>query len=157
MLANIKLWNVCVRYDAWFFFRLKLHVNVPFVFWSLELEWAYWSQKEILHWLPHSPYFHVDMFSAHTKRYSRAATNTIYSLHISVNLFLTDFFIFINCPYLCLQVKSVVLHTLNRARFTVAVDSFLKTGLFQISCPPLALTAFLPIIFLLDLIKTCTF
>ncbi|MQM02044.1 hypothetical protein Taro_034803 [Colocasia esculenta] len=27
-----------------------------------------------------------------------------------------------------LQVKSVVLHTLNRARFTVAVESFLKTG-----------------------------
>lgn len=27
------------------------------------------------------------------------------------------------------QVKSVVLHTLNRARFTVAVDSFLKTGM----------------------------
>ncbi|KAK7814389.1 protein root uvb sensitive 6 [Quercus suber] len=26
------------------------------------------------------------------------------------------------------EVKSVVLHTLNRARFTVAVDSFLKTG-----------------------------
>lgn len=26
------------------------------------------------------------------------------------------------------QVKSVVLHTLNRARFTVAVESFLKTG-----------------------------
>jgi len=29
------------------------------------------------------------------------------------------------CP---LQVRSVVLHTLNRARFTVAVESFLKTG-----------------------------
>lgn len=26
------------------------------------------------------------------------------------------------------QVRSVVLHTLNRARFTVAVESFLKTG-----------------------------
>lgn len=31
---------------------------------------------------------------------------------------------------LVFQVKSVVLHTLNRARFTVAVDSFLKTGWF---------------------------
>ncbi|KAK1371119.1 hypothetical protein POM88_037211 [Heracleum sosnowskyi] len=28
------------------------------------------------------------------------------------------------------EVKAVVLHTLNRARFTVAVDSFLKTGEF---------------------------
>lgn len=27
------------------------------------------------------------------------------------------------------QVKSVVLHTLNRARFSVAVDSFLETGM----------------------------
>lgn len=26
------------------------------------------------------------------------------------------------------QVRSVVLHTLNRARFTVAVESFIKTG-----------------------------
>lgn len=31
----------------------------------------------------------------------------------------------INCIF---QVKSVVLHTLNRARFIVAVESFLKTG-----------------------------
>lgn len=28
----------------------------------------------------------------------------------------------------CFQVRSVVLHTLNRARFEVAVNSFLKTG-----------------------------
>ncbi|XP_062177546.1 protein root UVB sensitive 6 [Alnus glutinosa] len=40
-------------------------------------------------------------------------------------------FAFLSCGYVLSsyrEVKSVVLHTLNRARFTVAVDSFLKTG-----------------------------
>jgi hypothetical protein len=37
----------------------------------------------------------------------------------------------LSCGYLMSsyqEVRSVVLHTLNRARFTVAVESFLKTG-----------------------------
>lgn len=34
-----------------------------------------------------------------------------------------------------LQVKSVVLHTLNRARFNVAVESFLKTGIDGCNMP----------------------
>ncbi|EXB80409.1 hypothetical protein L484_010979 [Morus notabilis] len=40
-------------------------------------------------------------------------------------------FALLSCGYVLSsyqEVKSVVLHTLNRARFTVAVDSFLKTG-----------------------------
>ncbi|CAO2828614.1 unnamed protein product [Amaranthus hypochondriacus] len=40
-------------------------------------------------------------------------------------------FAFLSCGYVMssyLEVKSVVLHTLNRARFSVAVDSFLETG-----------------------------
>ncbi|KAK2987001.1 hypothetical protein RJ640_024899, partial [Escallonia rubra] len=40
-------------------------------------------------------------------------------------------FALLSCGYIFSsyqEVKSVVLHTLNRARFTVAVDSFLKTG-----------------------------
>ncbi|KAL3635211.1 Protein root UVB sensitive 6 [Castilleja foliolosa] len=40
-------------------------------------------------------------------------------------------FAMLSCGYLMSsyqEVKSVVLHTLNRARFTVAVESFLKTG-----------------------------
>ncbi|XP_037491180.1 protein root UVB sensitive 6 isoform X3 [Jatropha curcas] len=40
-------------------------------------------------------------------------------------------FAFLSCGYVLSsyqEVKSVVLHTLNRARFSVAVDSFLKTG-----------------------------
>ncbi|XP_075492826.1 protein root UVB sensitive 6-like [Primulina tabacum] len=40
-------------------------------------------------------------------------------------------FTLLSCGYLMSsyqEVKSVVLHTLNRARFTVAVESFLKTG-----------------------------
>ncbi|KAF5733142.1 hypothetical protein HS088_TW17G00679 [Tripterygium wilfordii] len=40
-------------------------------------------------------------------------------------------FALLSCGYLLSsyqEVKSVVLHTLNRARFSVAVDSFLKTG-----------------------------
>ncbi|KAK4476804.1 hypothetical protein RD792_015964, partial [Penstemon davidsonii] len=40
-------------------------------------------------------------------------------------------FALLSCGYLMSsyqEVKSVVLHTLNRARFTVAVESFLKTG-----------------------------
>ncbi|KAI3448382.1 hypothetical protein Pfo_005047 [Paulownia fortunei] len=40
-------------------------------------------------------------------------------------------FAILSCGYLMSsyqEVKSVVLHTLNRARFTVAVESFLKTG-----------------------------
>lgn len=46
-------------------------------------------------------------------------------------------------PCVFFQVKSVVLHTLNRARFTVAVETFLKTGKNQcvkFIAPPLALT-----------------
>lgn len=35
-------------------------------------------------------------------------------------------------PVVFFQVKSVVLHTLNRARFTVAAESFLKTGMMII-------------------------
>lgn len=44
---------------------------------------------------------------------------------------LVSTFAFLSCGYILSsyrEVKSVVLHTLNRARFTVAVDSFLKTG-----------------------------
>ncbi|CAL5398976.1 unnamed protein product [Camellia sinensis] len=40
-------------------------------------------------------------------------------------------FAFLSCGYLCSsyqEVKSVVLHTLNRARLNVAINSFLKTG-----------------------------
>ncbi|CAO2829853.1 unnamed protein product [Amaranthus hypochondriacus] len=40
-------------------------------------------------------------------------------------------FAFLSCGYVLSsyqEVRSVVLHTLNRARFTVAVESFLKTG-----------------------------
>ncbi|XP_028090097.1 protein root UVB sensitive 6-like isoform X1 [Camellia sinensis] len=40
-------------------------------------------------------------------------------------------FAFLSCGYVCSsyqEVKSVVLHTLNRARLNVAIDSFLKTG-----------------------------
>ncbi|KAJ8445811.1 hypothetical protein Cgig2_027892 [Carnegiea gigantea] len=40
-------------------------------------------------------------------------------------------FAFLSCGYVLSsyqEVKSVVLHTLNRSRFTVAVESFLKTG-----------------------------
>ncbi|KAL8129840.1 hypothetical protein V2J09_018995 [Rumex salicifolius] len=40
-------------------------------------------------------------------------------------------FAFLSCGYLFSsyrEVRSVVIHTLNRARFSVAVDSFLKTG-----------------------------
>ncbi|KAI3445542.1 hypothetical protein Pfo_002207 [Paulownia fortunei] len=44
-------------------------------------------------------------------------------------------FALLSCGYVMSsyqEVKSVVLHTLNRARFTVAVESFLKTG--QVPC-----------------------
>ncbi|CAI9101484.1 OLC1v1038818C1 [Oldenlandia corymbosa var. corymbosa] len=44
---------------------------------------------------------------------------------------LVSTFALLSCGYLMSsyqEVKSVVLHTLNRARFTVAVESFLKTG-----------------------------
>lgn len=37
-------------------------------------------------------------------------------------------FLFTKLWLVSFQVRSVVLHTLNRARFTVAVESFLQTG-----------------------------
>jgi len=45
-------------------------------------------------------------------------------------------FAFLSCGYLLSsyhEVRSVVLNTLNRARFTVAVDSFIKTGMSTLS------------------------
>lgn len=66
----------------------------------------------------------------------------IFSSYQEVNWFVFFHFLFLLIMefllvillYICniFQVRSVVLHTLNRARFNVAVETFLKTGALSV-------------------------
>lgn len=92
------------------------------------------------------------MYSVHIKRLANENTYSVapfsFGNFILLQVLIETIRVFL---FIFSQVKSVVLHTLNRARFTVAVETFLKTGRIEVHEFFPSHFSFVPDLFFVDL------